>query len=62
LLDRSIDMSAKLAAIVREDEERARAAGREPVPSPSTPPKLIPKKDPPEEDPADKDPADKDPE
>jgi ribosome-binding factor A len=29
-LDPSIDVSAKLAAIVREDEERARAAGREP--------------------------------
>lgn len=27
-LDASIDMSEKLAAIVREDEERARAAGR----------------------------------
>jgi ribosome-binding factor A len=30
LMDPSIDVSAKLAAIVREDEERARAAGREP--------------------------------
>jgi len=29
-LDPSIDMSEKLAAIVREDEEKARAAGREP--------------------------------
>ena len=28
LLDRSIDIGEKLAAIVREDEERARAAGR----------------------------------
>ena len=28
--DVSIDMSDKLAAIVREDEERARAAGRDP--------------------------------
>ena len=27
--DATIDMSEKLAAIVREDEERARAAGRE---------------------------------
>src|SRR5262249_53834410 len=27
-LDRSIDMSEKLAAILREDEEKARAAGR----------------------------------
>lgn len=30
VLDPSIDMSEKLAAIVREDEERARAAGRQP--------------------------------
>jgi ribosome-binding factor A len=30
MLDPSIDVGAKLAAIVREDEERARAAGREP--------------------------------
>jgi ribosome-binding factor A len=30
LLDRSVDMSKKLADIVREDEEKARAAGREP--------------------------------
>lgn len=30
LPDPSIDVSEKLAAIVREDEERARAAGREP--------------------------------
>jgi len=30
LMDPSVDVSAKLAAIVREDEERARAAGREP--------------------------------
>jgi len=29
LADASIDMSAKLAAIIRDDEERARAAGRE---------------------------------
>ncbi len=29
LIDPSIDMSEKLASIVREDEERARAAGRE---------------------------------
>lgn len=28
-LDASVDMSEKLAAIVREDEEKARAAGRE---------------------------------
>ncbi|MGE0545644.1 MAG: 30S ribosome-binding factor RbfA [Kofleriaceae bacterium] len=36
LLDESIDMTEKLASIVREDEERARAAGRtagEPAPS-----------------------------
>ncbi|HEY5923363.1 MAG TPA: 30S ribosome-binding factor RbfA [Kofleriaceae bacterium] len=30
IMDPSLDVSAKLAAIVREDEERARAAGREP--------------------------------
>ena len=30
MIDPSIDVSEKLAAIVREDEERARAAGREP--------------------------------
>jgi len=30
MLDVSIDMSAKLAAIVREDEEKARASGRDP--------------------------------
>lgn len=45
ILDASIDMSEKLAKIVKEDEERARAAGREPVPSPSTPPTPPPKKD-----------------
>jgi ribosome-binding factor A len=30
-LDATVDVSAKLAAIVREDEERARAAGRDPA-------------------------------
>lgn len=30
MIDPSIDVSAKLAAIVREDEEKARAAGRDP--------------------------------
>ncbi len=30
MLDVSVDMSAKLAAIVREDEAKARAAGRDP--------------------------------
>lgn len=30
--DASIDMTEKLAAIIRDDEERARAAGREPGP------------------------------
>jgi ribosome-binding factor A len=30
LADPSVDMSEKLARIVREDEEKARAAGREP--------------------------------
>lgn len=39
--DASIDMSEKLASIIREDEEKARAAGREVVPSPSTPPRSI---------------------
>lgn len=40
MLDPSVDMSAKLAAIVREDEERARAAGRDAAsdqPQPSQP-------------------------
>lgn len=38
-LDASVDMSEKLAAIVREDEEKARAAGRGPAPkeTPSPP-------------------------
>ena len=40
-MDPSLDMSEKLAAIVREDEEKARAAGREPSPqggpSPTSP-------------------------
>jgi ribosome-binding factor A len=40
--DASIDMSEKLAAIIRDDEERARAAGREIPPSPSTPPAAAP--------------------
>jgi len=42
LADPSLDMSEKLAAIVREDEERARAAGRDPAqvaqPQESAPP------------------------
>jgi ribosome-binding factor A len=37
LTDPSIDMSEKLAAIIRDDEARARAAGREVVPTPGTP-------------------------
>lgn len=42
--DASIDISAKLAAIVRDDEERARAAGREPEPAtPAKPPVAEPK-------------------
>ena len=45
MLDHSLDMSEKLANIVREDEERARAAGRELSPSPSTPPTPPPKKE-----------------
>ena len=40
-MDPSLDMSEKLAAIVREDEEKARAAGRDPRPqggpSPTSP-------------------------
>jgi ribosome-binding factor A len=37
--DASIDMSEKLAAIIRDDEDRARAVGREPgAPSPVSPP------------------------
>jgi ribosome-binding factor A len=42
LQDASIDMSEKLAAIIRDDEERARAAGREPSPTPSSPPRAAP--------------------
>jgi ribosome-binding factor A len=37
-LDASIDMSEKLAAILREDEEKARAAGRGPEPVPPAKP------------------------
>jgi ribosome-binding factor A len=36
--DASIDMSEKLTAIIRDDEERARAAGRDAEPAPATPP------------------------
>jgi ribosome-binding factor A len=36
--DASIDMSDKLAAIIRDDEERARAAGREIGRAPAAPP------------------------
>ena len=35
LADATIDMSAKIAAILQDDEARARAAGREPAPRPS---------------------------
>jgi len=41
LLDPSVDVSAKLAAILREDEEKARAAGRQvgvAEPTPAEPP------------------------
>jgi ribosome-binding factor A len=39
LRDVSIDMSEKLAAIVRDDEDRARASGRDPAePAPAPPP------------------------
>ena len=37
LADPSLDMSEKLAKIVRDDEEKARAAGREPPPPPPAP-------------------------
>jgi ribosome-binding factor A len=37
LADASIDMSEKLAAIIRDDEERARAAGREIGRAPAAP-------------------------
>jgi ribosome-binding factor A len=39
MLDPSIDVSAKLAAILREDAEKARAAGREPGVAEPVPPK-----------------------
>jgi len=39
LIDPSVDVSAKLAAIVREDEEKARAAGREAGVAEPAPPK-----------------------
>jgi ribosome-binding factor A len=43
LPDASIDMSEKLAAIIRDDEERARAAGREIGREPSaSPPPVAP--------------------
>jgi ribosome-binding factor A len=38
LADPSVDMSEKLAQIIREDEEKAKAAGREPG-APEQPPK-----------------------
>jgi len=46
MLDVSIDVSAKLSAIVREDEERARAAGRGPELPVAAPPVEVDKKDP----------------
>jgi len=46
MLDVSIDVSAKLSAIVREDEERARAAGRGPELPAAAPPAEADKKDP----------------
>jgi ribosome-binding factor A len=39
LVDPSVDMSDKLAQIIREDEEKARAAGRAPEPKPEEPKK-----------------------
>jgi len=45
MLDVSIDVSAKLSAIVREDEERARAAGRGPEVAAPPEPTLVDKAD-----------------
>ena len=45
-LDPSIDVGAKLRAIVKDDEERARAAGREPGVAALTPPKPEPDPEP----------------
>jgi ribosome-binding factor A len=45
--DPSIDMTEKLAAIIRDDEERARAAGREiAAPAPPPPPAPVGDKEP----------------
>ena len=41
-LDATVDMSEKLAAILREDEEKARAAGREPEAPPAPAPASAP--------------------
>jgi hypothetical protein len=40
--DVSIDMGERLGAIIRDDEDRARAAGRELAPSPSSIPAKAP--------------------
>jgi ribosome-binding factor A len=47
IADASIDMSEKLAAIIRDDEERARAAGREIGRVPAPPPAAGPGDPPP---------------
>jgi ribosome-binding factor A len=47
--DLGVDMSEKLSAIVREDEARARAAGRE-IANPIVPPKPTPPKPDPDEE------------
>jgi ribosome-binding factor A len=47
LQDPSIDMTEKLAAIIRDDEERARAAGREIAAPAAPPPPVVPVMPPP---------------
>ena len=47
LQDPSIDMTEKLAAIIRDDEERARAAGREIAAPAAAPPPVVPVMPPP---------------
>ena len=50
--DASLDMSEKLAAIIRDDEDRARAAGRELRPAPPPPPAPPVTPDQPDKEPA----------
>lgn len=62
--DVSLDMSDKIAAILREDEEKARAAGRDPRATPvitPDPPSVEPAADVVDADDADADAADADP-